>query len=284
VFCGKENVSLEIVSKDDFSKIEKEFVMVERSLTEPPKERGTLALSSSEPTPIFSNVIISPEEQRIEPKENTKTWVANNYFSVGIDSKILLEYEELRRAHPSYFPHRIVNKGVIGLIGIKSMIEDCKSLRHYCFLKIKEPGMTKWKKVALPRKAKILVFLNIPSYSGGTNPWKQARNQDEVPEKKSQSISDGVLEIFAMEGAAHVALTIANLSGGIRIAQAEAVKLITLEVLPGHVDGEPYYLHPCKIIIGRKEKRCTMLINSPKDVQKSSIMPGGKYRVSFKIY
>jgi len=159
----------------------------------------------------------------------------------------------------------MINFGWYGLIGIKSMVEAYQSLRHYCLLNIYEPGKIEPTKIPLPKRVKALVFLNVPSYSGGTNPWKQARNMDEVREKQQQSINDGVIEIFAMEGAAHIGRTLASVSrGGIRVGQAHSVELINIQEVAGQVDGEPYYLLPCKITI-KMNNKATMLFNSARD-------------------
>jgi len=204
---------------------------------------------------------------KLEPKEQTKILLSNNYFSIGMDSEIMLDFDIIRNANPTYFPHRMVNYGVIGLLGMKSSVQVHKSLRHYCFLNIKEPGATEFRKVSLPKKAKVLVFCNVPSYSGGSNPWKRTRNENEVPEIQSQSINDGALEIFAMESAAHILRTLGGLSrGGIRLGQAVSVELITLQEVAGQVDGEAYYLLPCKITLEKVPNQSTVLFNTTKDI------------------
>jgi len=212
------------------------------------------------------DVIDEPAEQKLaklEPKEQTKIWIANNYFSIGIDSKILLDFDNLRNSHPSYFPHRMVNFGWYGLIGIKSMMEAYQSLRHYVLLSVKEKDKTELTTIRLPKKVKALVFLNVPSYSGGTNPWRTARNTEKVPEQCSQSINDGIIEIFGMEGAFHIGRNLFSVTrGGIRVAQAEEVSLITLEFVSGQVDGEPYFLHPCKITIQCSHQSHFLFCNS----------------------
>jgi len=204
---------------------------------------------------------------KLEPKEQTKILLSNNYFSIGMDSEIMLDFDIIRTANPTSFPHRMVNFGVIGLIGMKTSIQVHKSLRHYCFLNIKEPGATEFRKVSLPKKAKVLVFCNVPSYSGGSNPWKRTRNENEVPEIQNQSINDGALEIFAMDSAAHILLTLGGLSrGGTRLGQAVSVELITLQEVAGQVDGEAYYLLPCKIIIEKVTNQSIVLFNTTKDI------------------
>jgi len=220
-----------------------------------------------EQTAVQDNKKVEENFAKLEPKEQTTSFIANNYFSIGIDSKMLLDFDTLRNNHPSYFPHRMINFGWYGLIGIKSMMENYKSLHHYCILNITNLKGEQ-KLITIPKKVKALVFLNVPSYCGGTNPWKNARNIPDVPGDTHQSISDGIIEIFAMEGAAHFGRNLASVSrGGIRVAQASSVSIITLQEVAGQVDGEPYFILPCEITIKNTGKSfmlyCTN--NDPED-------------------
>jgi len=210
-------------------------------LAVPVPARPKLAAPTEKPVPMRSD---NPETENsvIEETEEVKIYVANNYFSIGIDSKMLLEFDQLRKSHPELFPHRMINFGWYGLIGLKSMTEKIPSLRHFTTLIVDN------KERQIPRGAKALIFMNVPSYSGGTNPWRTSRNSEVVPEKVPQSICDGTIEIFAMEGAAHIGRNFAQVSrGGIRICQGKTVTLINTELVAGQVDGEPYWFAPSKV-------------------------------------
>lgn len=94
------------------------------------------------------------------------------------------------------------------------------------------------------------MLLNVPSYSGGTNPWRKAKNEAKMPEKYPQSIADGKifcevffvifflekLELFGMNGAFHIGRNVAGLSrGGFRIAQASKVQIVVTEPVAAQV-------------------------------------------------
>jgi len=106
--------------------------------------------------------------------------------------------------------------------------------------------------------------LNVPSYSGGTNPWGTAVNE-KIILGDPQSICDGKLEIFGMRGAFHLGRNVAGMSrGGIRVKQGSKIKFTTLSQVAGQVDGEPYLFGPSKMCI-EKHKSASMLFNANKD-------------------
>uniref|UniRef100_A0A6B2L4D2 Diacylglycerol kinase n=1 Tax=Arcella intermedia TaxID=1963864 RepID=A0A6B2L4D2_9EUKA len=180
--------------------------------------------------------------------------VANNYFSVGIDSEMLSNFDTLRKDHPELFPHRVVNFAWYGLIGLKAMLQKYTSLRHFIYF------MADGKPIIIPKFIKALVFMNVPSYSGGTNPWKVSRNADEVAGE--QCVWDGKIEVFGMYGAAHFGRTVASMSrGGIRICQCTRATICTTSPIAGQVDGEPYMFFPSKIELSLKPTKARLLVN-----------------------
>eukprot|EP01126_Amoeba_proteus_P062060 TRINITY_DN8389_c0_g1_i2.p1 TRINITY_DN8389_c0_g1~~TRINITY_DN8389_c0_g1_i2.p1 ORF type:complete len:294 (+),score=49.09 TRINITY_DN8389_c0_g1_i2:466-1347(+) len=174
------------------------------------------------------------------------TFVSNNYFSIGVDSHLLYQFEQLRQGNPHLFISRHVNYLLYGMIGLKHILspssKTAKSLRHFCKLFIDKH------EVALPAGLHCLVVLNIPSYCGGSNPWVNASNKDEVTEITPQSMSDGVVEVFGITGTANLGLTRANIiQGGIRVGQGSEVKMIVLQPIACQVDGEAHLIGPSEI-------------------------------------
>jgi hypothetical protein len=47
---------------------------------------------------------------------------------------MLYEFEQMRKKHPGLFPHRNINFGWYGLIGMKNMMVPYKELRGICKL------------------------------------------------------------------------------------------------------------------------------------------------------
>jgi len=192
-------------------------------------------------------------------KAERREFIANNYFSIGVDSDILLQWDKLRTNHPELFPHRAVNFGWYGMLGLKSMVKSFKSLRKFAQLYVDD------KPVKIAKGLRSIVLLNVPSYSGGTNPWKKAKNDKQMPEKTPQAICDETLELFGMSGAFHIGRNVAGLSrGGIRVAQGKKVEILIAEPVAAQVDGEPYLFVPCRISITHKNQ-ANMVFNSCKD-------------------
>jgi diacylglycerol kinase (ATP) len=121
-----------------------------------------------------------------------------------------------------------------------------------------------------------ILILNIASYAAGTNPWQGiydnlwcASFQADDDRFREQSCSDGYLEIIGFK---HFELARIRLGRrGHRIAQGKGKKRNDLKIiiccyigseikltirsdLPMEIDGEPFLLGPCQIVITRKNQ------------------------------
>lgn len=111
--------------------------------------------------------------------------VMNNYFGIGLDAKIALEFHNKReesektRSRSKLF----MWYGILG--GKELMHRTYRNLEQR--IKLECDGVP----IDLPSLQGI-VILNIPSYSGGANFW--GRNKD-GPEFTVQSFDDRILEV-----------------------------------------------------------------------------------------
>ncbi|XP_075886878.1 diacylglycerol kinase eta isoform X4 [Nelusetta ayraudi] len=173
--------------------------------------------------------------------------VMNNYFGIGLDAKISLEFNNKREEHPEKCRSRTKNMMWYGVLGTKELLQ-----RTYKNLEQKVQLECDGQYIPLPSLQGIAV-LNIPSYAGGTNFWGGTKEDDIFC---APSFDDKILEVVAVFGGMQMAVSRVIKLQHHRIAQCRTVKITILgdEGVPIQVDGEAWIQPPGVIKIQHKNR------------------------------
>ncbi|XP_072231926.1 diacylglycerol kinase delta isoform X1 [Leuresthes tenuis] len=173
--------------------------------------------------------------------------VMNNYFGIGLDAKISLEFNNKRDEHPKKCSSRTKNMMWYGVLGTKELLQKTyKNLEQRVQLECDGVPMS------LP-SLQGLAVLNIPSYAGGINFWGGTKEDNNFG---APSFDDKKLEVVAVFGSMQMAVSrVINLQHH-RIAQCRQVKITIQgeEGVPVQVDGEAWIQPPGIVKIVHKNR------------------------------
>ncbi|EPS62071.1 hypothetical protein M569_12716, partial [Genlisea aurea] len=174
-----------------------------------------------------------------------------NYFSMGMDAQVSYAFHCERKLHPEKFKNQLINQGTYAkLVGKQGWFfaslthPSSRNIAQLCKVKImKKPG--EWRDLHIPPSIRSIVCLNLPSFSGGLNPWgtpcaSRSRDRDLTP----PFVDDGLLEIVGFKDAWHGLILLAPKGHGTRLAQARRIRFEFhrggAEETYMRIDGEPW--------------------------------------------
>ncbi|XP_009592556.1 diacylglycerol kinase 5-like isoform X1 [Nicotiana tomentosiformis] len=174
-----------------------------------------------------------------------------NYFSIGMDAQVSYAFHSERKLHPEKFRHQLVNQRTYGKLVCKQgwfctsfVHPSSRNIGQLANVKImKRPG--EWIDLHIPRSIRSIVCLNLPSFSGGLNPWgrpnkKKLHERDLTP----PYVDDGLLEVVGFRDAWHGLILFTPGGHGTRLAQAKRIRFEFQKGAGEHtfmrMDGEPW--------------------------------------------
>ncbi|XP_064318647.1 diacylglycerol kinase zeta isoform X1 [Phalacrocorax carbo] len=181
---------------------------------------------------VEPNPDVNSEEKDDTAADKLPLDVFNNYFSLGFDARVTLEFHESREANPEKFNSRFRNKMFYAGTAFSDFLTgSSKDLAKH--VKLVCDGTDLTSKIQ-DLKPQCLVFLNIPRYCAGTMPWG---NPGEHHDFEPQRHDDGCIEVIGFTMTSLAALQVGG--HGERLCQCRQVVLTTSKAIPMQVDGEP---------------------------------------------
>lgn len=174
-----------------------------------------------------------------------------NYFSMGMDSQVSYAFHSERKLHPEKFKNQLVNQSTYAKLGctqgwfMASVFHpSSRNIAQLAKVKImKRRG--EWQDLHIPHSIRSIICLNLPSFSGGLNPWgtpnkNKTRDRDLTP----PYVDDGLLEIVGFRDAWHGLVLLAPQGHGTRLAQAHRIRFEfhkgAADCTYMRIDGEPW--------------------------------------------
>uniref|UniRef100_T1JKZ6 Diacylglycerol kinase n=1 Tax=Strigamia maritima TaxID=126957 RepID=T1JKZ6_STRMM len=197
-------------------------------------------------------------------EDNTQIFVMNNYFGIGVDADLCLDFHNAREENPNKFNSRLHNKGVYVKMGLRKMVSRKTYKDLHKEIKVEVDG----KVIDLPPVEGIII-LNILSWGSGANPWGE--------EKDSQFAKpthyDGMLELVGVTGVVHLGQIQSKLRSAIRIAQGGHIKIKLCTEMPVQVDGEPWIQNSGEVVILKSALKATMLKKIKSKIKRRNTEP-----------
>lgn len=174
-----------------------------------------------------------------------------NYFSMGMDAQVSYAFHSERKLHPEKFKNQFSNQSNYLKLGctqgwfcaslVQSSALNISQLTKVKFMK--KPGL--WEDLEIPRSIRSIVILNLPSFSGGLDPWGKPYRKKYLEKGFTPPyVDDALIEVVGFRDAWHGLVLLAPNGHGTRLAQASRIRFEFRKGAADHtfmrMDGEPW--------------------------------------------
>uniref|UniRef100_A0A2P2KB95 Diacylglycerol kinase n=1 Tax=Rhizophora mucronata TaxID=61149 RepID=A0A2P2KB95_RHIMU len=175
-----------------------------------------------------------------------------NYFSMGMDAQVSYAFHSERKLHPEKFKNQLVNQSTYAKLGCTQgwfaaslFHPSSRNIAHLAQVKIMRGHNQPWENLHIPNSIRSIVCLNLPSFSGGLNPWGTPNSRKKRDRKFTPPyVDDKLLEIVGFRDAWHGLVLLAPNGHGTRLAQAHRIRFEFHKGAADHtymrIDGEPW--------------------------------------------
>jgi diacylglycerol kinase (ATP) len=178
-----------------------------------------------------------------------KVFTMNNYFSMGVDGDIALNFHNERIRHPERFTSQRMNVIKYAVMGFEGAFEGVPLGSGLHVETSRAPGEAA-KDLPINPLWKGIIVGNVPFYQGGKTFWDPDRAARNTHGFTACSLSDQLLEVMAVSGTLHIGMVHLQVDKAIPLSQSNSVTLNIHDDIAMQVDGEPWRQRgPSKVVI-----------------------------------
>lgn len=165
-----------------------------------------------------------------------------NYLSLGADAHIHLAVRRSQWANEEKYTNRLRNFRAYLNVGMSYICAGARKI----WLKDHIEWLTVDDRRLEVGGLQALLFLNIPSYASGGQPWGVVRGERKVDKRgkgmvRAMFVDDGRFEVIGLKSLSHVAGIKALGMRGVRLAQGRSMRMRLRSVgTPFQADGHPW--------------------------------------------